>query len=105
MPALPTSVPFAPRRSPAAILGAEAAKAAANGNQVAEFVRSRFPGVKVQKVDPTTGYVTVDLSKADGRTRRMLRDADPKAYYLLDNGNTAVLQVTGPLRGSPRRSK
>ncbi len=70
-----------------------------------EFLNPRFGlGVKVLKVNPTTGYVTVDLSKADTRTRRMLRDADDRSYYLYEEpGKPAVLQVKAP--PSNQRSK
>ena len=79
-----------------------------NGEQVASFVKSNFPGVKVLSVNPTTGYVTVDLSGADGRAKRMLRDAgaDTNSYYLYtEPGKPAVLQVTGSpdQKGNRRR--
>lgn len=57
--------------------------------------------MKVLKVDPTTGYVTVDLSGADARTKRRVRYGDgmPVSYYMYEEpGKPAVLQITRPAR-------
>jgi hypothetical protein len=89
-------VPLRPRSKIVLKADAQSAQNKTRGDEVAAFVKSNFPGVKVKSVNPTTGYVTVDLTGVDARTKRMLRDGAPNAYYLYDEpGKPVVLQVTG----------
>lgn len=68
------------------------------GDSVANTVRTKFPDARIVKVNPITGFVTVDLSKASGRTKRMIRNGDGYSVYddLGPTNHIVELQVNVP---------
>lgn len=68
------------------------------GDSVANTIRAKFPDARIVKVSPITGFVTVDLSKASGRTKRLIRDGEGYSVYddLGPTNHIIELQVNVP---------